>query len=103
MAAPRRAPSKPELSPAARAMMAELDGHVTTIGDGLLRVDEEIGLKAALPKLAALASEMGVMDKAIIDWSPEEMMRFLALAVRAAMPISRITHHSADFNDRIPW
>lgn len=86
-----------------RAVLAALDGHADMIGDGLLRDDEMVGLQAAMPQLAALARTMGVIDKPVIEWTPEEMMRFLCLAVRAAMPINKITHHSADMNDRLPF
>lgn len=68
-----------------------------------LRADEAERLRASLGALAQLADHMGVMHRPILEWSQPEMMRFLAGAVRAAMPIETITHFSPDFDDRIPF
>jgi hypothetical protein len=70
---------------------------------GLLRDDEREGLQAAMPQLAALARAMGVIDKPVLEWSPDEMLCFLGAAVRFAMPIRVVTNHSPDFNDDIPF
>jgi hypothetical protein len=71
----------------------------------LLTADEERYLAHALPQLAAFAEQLGVAQKRISDWSREEMMRFLALAVRAAVPLRSLSdHHSyREFSDEIPF
>jgi len=71
--------------------------------DTYLRADERDGLEAAMPALAQLADYMGVLNKPIVDWSREQMMRFLAGAVRAAMPLVPIDHHDPDLDDEIPF
>lgn len=88
---------------ASKAAVAAFDAHLSLPGDGLLRADEDEALRTVMPQLANLARQMGVMDKPVIEWSPEEMMRFLAMAVRAALPIVSITHHDPDMNDRMPF
>lgn len=98
MGKPAYAGAKPS-----RAALAAFDGHAGMIGDGLLREDEEANLSAALPKLFDLAQTMSVADKPLTEWRREEVMRFLALAVRTAMPLVTVSHHSADFDDRIPF
>lgn len=98
MAAPYRGRAKPS-----EAAIAAFNGHADQPGDGLLRQDEADGLAGALPQLAKLCDTMGVMEKPIIEWSPQEMMRFLALAVRAAVPLVAISHLDPNFNDRIPF
>ena len=98
MAAPRHQAAKPS-----KAAIAAFDAHAGMIGDGLLREDEAEGLAGALPQLAKLADRMGVLQRPVIEWSKEEMMRFLAMAVRAAVPLISISHHDPDFNDRMPF
>lgn len=71
--------------------------------DGILTADEEGGLIKALPRLAALAHEMGCASKPIDEWSREEMMCFLTRGVRAAVPIRKHDHFDPDLNDRIPF
>jgi hypothetical protein len=46
---------------------------------------------------------MGVLSAPISEWQREEILRFLTLAVRAAVPIREIYHHSPDLNDRLPF
>jgi len=71
----------------------------------VLSVEEERGLAAALPSLRAFAEEMGVIDVPLGEWSREQIMRFLALAVRAAVPLRVLPDHQAfrEFNDTIPF
>lgn len=71
--------------------------------DGLLSVDEEGGLKAALPKLARHAEEMGVIGKPLSDWKREEMLSFLTHAVRAAVPLRVNTILNKSLSDAIPF
>lgn len=70
-----------------RAAHAALDAALGEIGEGLLTEDELRGLTASLSKLGELAADMGCVDKPINEWSREEMMRFLSIAVRAAVPL----------------
>jgi hypothetical protein len=90
-----------------RAAVAQkgFDHLVAQISDGLLTTDEEAGLRACLPKLAELAEKMGCLEKPLSDWKPEEMMRFLVLAVRSAVPLRSVSDHDAyhRFNDDIPF
>lgn len=76
------------------------------VSDGLLSAEEEGGLTAALPRLASLATELGVMDKPLAAWGREEMLRFLTLAVRAAVPLRSMCGDpflTPDLNDKIPF
>lgn len=91
------------MSGATRATVMTFDRYVGEITEGLLSADEEGGLVAALKPLWALAEEMGVVDKPLSEWRREEIMRFLTLAVRAAVPLRQITHLSPDLNDQIPF
>lgn len=86
-----------------RAALAAFDGHARLNNDALLREDEASNLLGVLPKLFDVAVEMGVADKPLTEWSREELMRFLALAVRSAMPLLAVSHHDPEFNDRIPF
>lgn len=70
-----------------RVAQATLDQLLVECGDMLLTEDEMSGLIAALPRLADLATDMRCIDKPIVDWKREEMMRFLTIAVRAAVPL----------------
>lgn len=70
-----------------RAAHAALDAALAEIGEGLLTDDELNGLTASLPKLGELAADMGCVDKPIGEWSRQEMMRFLSIAVRGAVPL----------------
>ncbi len=87
----------------ARAVNAAFDAHVNAISEGLLSSEEESGLVAALPRLFELTEIMGVTNRPIGDWSREEMLRFLTLAVRAAVPLRHIHHGDPGLSDRLPW
>ncbi|NBW07979.1 MAG: hypothetical protein EBR82_08125 [Caulobacteraceae bacterium] len=91
--------------PAARADATAMvfDRHVASISEGLLSADEEGGIIAVLPRLWALAEEMRVIDKPIADWEREELLRFLTLAIRSAVPLRHINYLSPDMNDAIPF
>lgn len=72
---------------AKRVAQATLDQLLVECGDMLLTEDEISGLSAALPRLFTLAEDMGVVEKPLPDWGREEIMRFLTIAVRAAVPL----------------
>lgn len=80
---------------------ATLDRMLAEIGEGLLTEDELSGLTAALPKLFELATEMNVIGKPISEWSKQEMMRFLVIAVRGAVPL-RIVSFTLATDDGAP-
>lgn len=86
-----------------KAVTAAFDHHVAQISEGLLSAEEEGGLRAALPRLADLAELMGVLDRPVKEWTGPEMLRFLTLAVRAAVPLRHIHHGDPDLNDRLPF
>lgn len=71
--------------------------------DGLLTADEEGGLVKALPSLAALADEMGVLGKPLSEWGREEMLCFCTRAVRAAVPLRKHVYFDPGLDDRIPF
>jgi hypothetical protein len=89
----------------AKVAQAGFDRMVGQISDGLLTTDEEAGLRACLPRLAALAETMGCLEKPLSEWSPEEMLRFLTLAIRAAVPLRTVHDHESfhQFSDEIPF
>jgi len=86
-----------------KSAQTAFDRHVAEVSDGLLSADEEGGLRACLPRLADLAERMGVLTTPVNEWRPEEMLRFLTLAVRAAVPLRAMTHHDPAFSDRMPF
>lgn len=71
----------------------------------VLTAEEERGLAAALPSLRAFATETGCIDAPLDDWTREQVMRFLALAVRAAVPLRALPDHQAfrEFSDDVPF
>lgn len=85
-----------------RAAVVTFDRYIADISEGLLSAEEEAGLRACLPRLAQLAEDMRIIAKPVNEWSPEEMMRFLTLAVRAAVPLRQMHGLSPDLNDEIP-
>lgn len=89
----------------AKVAQAGFDRMVGQISEGLLSTDEEAGLRACLQRLAELAEKMGCLDKPVRDWEPEEIMRFLTLAVRAAVPLRTVQDHETyhQFSDEIPF
>lgn len=70
-----------------RVAQATLDQLLIECGEMLLTEDEMAGLSAALPRLFELAEDLGCADKPLSDWEREEVMRFLTIAVRAAVPL----------------
>ena len=70
-----------------RVAQATLDQLLMQVGDGLLSEDELSGLEHGLGRLFELATEMGISDKPLTEWSKVEVMRFLAIGVRAAVPL----------------
>lgn len=79
------------MSDRARVVQSALDEALAEIGEGLLTEDELRGLTACLPRLAKLAAEMGCVDKPMGLWKREEMMRFLTIAIRGAVPLRVVT------------
>lgn len=71
----------------------------------VLSAEEERGLIAALPALRVFAEQMGCISQPLGDWSREQIMRFLALAVRSAVPLRALPDHQAfrEFSDEIPF
>lgn len=71
----------------------------------VLTAEEERGLAVALPALRAFAEELGVVALPIGEWERSQVMRFLALAVRAAVPLRALPDHHAfrEFSDEIPF
>lgn len=87
----------------AKAVNAAFDDYVGKLSDGLLSSEEEGGLVAALPRLFELCEVMNVTHRPISEWSREEMLRFLTLAVRAAVPLRQIHHGDPGLSDRLPF
>jgi len=79
------------------------------VGDGLLTEDELSGLEHGLPRLFELATEMGISEKPMVEWSKQEVVRFIAIAVRAAVPLRIVSFTLATDNgdqsldDQIPF
>lgn len=73
----------------------------------VLTVEEERGLSVLLKSgaLRRYLTDLGVVDKPVGEWSAEEMMRVLAVAVRAAVPLRTLPDHSCfrELNDTIPF
>ena len=71
----------------------------------VLTAEEERGLAAALPSLRGWATAEGCINTPMGAWEREQMMRFLALAVRAAVPLRALPDHQAfrEFSDEIPF
>lgn len=97
------------LSERKRVAQATLDQLLMQVGDGLLTEDELTGLEHGLPRLFELAAEMGITEKPMIEWSKVEVMRFIAIAVRAAVPLRIVSFTLATDNgdqsidDEIPF
>jgi hypothetical protein len=87
------------------AVIAALDVLAAHPFNEVLTAEEERGLATALPSLHAWATQAGVIDKPLSAWSKELMMRFLALAVRSAVPLRSLPDHEAfrRFSDEVPF
>lgn len=70
-----------------RVAQATLNDALVNAGNCIMTEDEISGMEAALPRLITLAEELGVLAKPLNEWSRQEVMRFLALGVRAAVPL----------------
>lgn len=86
-----------------RVAQATLDQLLIEVGDGLLTEDELSGLEAGLPRLFQLAQELGVADKPLSQWSRQEIVRFIAIAVRAAVPLRIVAFTLATDDGKIPF
>lgn len=71
----------------------------------VLTAEEERGLAAALGSLREWATQAGCIDTPLGQWPREQIMRFLALAVRAAVPLRALPDHEAfrRFSDEVPF
>lgn len=71
----------------------------------VLTAEEERGLAVALPQLREWATAAGVIDEPLGEWSRDQIMRFLALAVRSAVPLRAAPDHEAFrlLSDEIPF
>lgn len=71
----------------------------------LLSVTEERNLAHCLPKLAKLAEQMGVSETPVCDWQKEQMLQFLAMAIRCANPFLSPPDAAAyrEFSDDLPF
>lgn len=87
------------------AIVATTELLATKAFNEVLTAEEERGLAVALPVLRALAEEMGVINEPLGQWSRPQIMRFLACAVRAAVPLRALPDHEAfrEYSDRIPF
>ena len=86
-----------------RVAQATLDQLLIECGDMLLTEDEIGGLQAALSRLFSLAEDMGCADKPLTEWSREEVMRFLTIAVRAAVPLRVVSFTLATDDGTAPF
>mgnify|MGYP006935474337 CR=1 FL=1 len=84
-----------------RATTAMLTAHPF---NEVLTAEEERGLSVALPILRGFAEQMGCIDTPLGGWSREQIMRFLALAIRSAVPLRTLPDHEAfrEFSDECP-
>jgi hypothetical protein len=86
-----------------RVAQATLDQLLIDCGDMLLTEDEMTGLQGALPKLFELAEDMGCSEKPLSEWSKEEVMRFLVIAIRAAVPLRVVSFTLATDDGSAPF
>lgn len=71
----------------------------------LLSVTEERNLAFCLSNLSRLAEQMGVLETPLCDWSRDQIMQFLAMAVRCANPFLSPPDAATfrEFSDTIPF
>lgn len=73
----------------------------------VLSVEEERGLSVLLKSgaLRRFLTDLGIVSKPVGEWEAEEMMRVLAVAVRAAVPLRTLPDHEAFrlLNDEVPF
>ena len=71
----------------------------------VLTAEEERGLAVALPSLREWATKAGCIEEPVGAWTKQQVMTFLALAVRAAVPLRALPDHEAFrvLNDEIPF
>lgn len=60
-------------------------------------------LRDALPDLAEEAKRLGVLELPVAEWSKEQIISFLTVAVRSANPLRLERGLDPDFNDDIPF
>lgn len=85
-----------------RVAQATLDQLLVEVGDGLLTEDELSGIECGLSRLFDLATEMGIAEKPLVEWSRQEVVRFIAIAVRAAVPLRIVSFTLATDDGKIP-
>ena len=86
-----------------RVAQATLDQLLMQVGDGLLTEDELSGIEHGLPRLFELATEMGIAEKPMTEWSKQEVVRFISIAVRAAVPLRVLSFTIATDDGEIPF
>lgn len=64
---------------------------------------ESARLRDALPALAEEATRLGVLALPVSQWSKEQIISFLTVAVRAANPLRLERGLDPGFNDDIPF
>lgn len=86
-------------------IVATLDVLAAHPFNEVLTVEEERGLAVALPQLRAWAEKAGCINEPLGEWSREQIMRFLALAIRSAVPLRAAPDHEAFriLNDECPF
>lgn len=84
---------------------AAFDQFAEHRSEELLTVTEERNLNSTLPKLRKLAEQMGVIDTPLGEWSRDQIMQFLTMAIRCANPILSPTDALClrEFDDEIPF
>jgi len=86
-----------------RVAQATLNEALLNVGNAIMTEDEITGMEAALPRLIELAEELRILDKPLNEWSRQEVMRFLAIAVRAAVPLRVVSFALATDDGDIPF
>lgn len=71
----------------------------------VLTAEEERGLAVALPALRKWTEDAGLVATPLGEWPRDCVLRFLALAVRAAVPLRALPDHHAfrEFSDTLPF
>lgn len=71
----------------------------------VLTAEEERGLAKGLASLRALAESMGCINEPVGEWNKQQIMRFCALAIRAAVPLRSLPDHECfrELSDEVPF
>ena len=73
--------------------------------DEVLTAEEERGLAVALPTIRQWLATAGLLTVPMDDWGKQDVMRFMALVVRAAVPLRVLPDHEAfrELSDELPF